>query len=178
VLIYLKDVIRWKRDSNPFQAEKKMGMKGPEVAENFDWLNGSENGFVWLGHACFFMRINGVNLITDPVFEKLSPFHKRYTTLPFHINELPQIDYILLSHNHRDHLSGNSLKNILKKNNGDTDEEQWAEIPAITGDVIFFPGWLQHRTQPNTTDRERWVVSTNYTNHQYLTFNNIQERRN
>jgi uncharacterized protein (TIGR02466 family) len=70
------------------------------------------------------------------------------------------------------------LKNILEKNNGDTDEEQWAVVPAITGDVIFFPGWLQHRTQPNTTDRERWVISTNYTNHQYLTFDNIQEKRN
>jgi len=110
-----KDVMKWKRATNPFQAEKKMGMEGPKVAENFNWLNGNEDGIAWLGHACFFMRINGLNLITDPVFEKLSPFHKRYTSLPFHINELPEIDYILLSHNHRDHLSGKSLKRILKK---------------------------------------------------------------
>jgi L-ascorbate metabolism protein UlaG (beta-lactamase superfamily) len=109
-----KDVMKWKRATNPFQSEKKMGMTGPEVAENFDWLSGSGDGIVWLGHACFFIRINGLNLITDPVFEKLSPFHKRYTSLPFHINELPEIDYILLSHNHRDHLSRKSLKAILK----------------------------------------------------------------
>ena len=110
-----KDVMKWKRDTNPFQAEKKMGMKGPEISENFNWLNGNDDGIVWLGHACFFIRINGLNIITDPVFEKLSPFHKRYSSLPFHINELPEIDYILISHNHRDHLSGKSLKGILKK---------------------------------------------------------------
>jgi len=110
-----KDVMKWKRSTNPFQAEKKMGMRGPEVAEKFEWLSGIEDGIAWLGHACFFMRINGLNLITDPVFEKLSPFHKRYTFLPFDINELPEIDYILISHNHRDHLSGKTLKRILKK---------------------------------------------------------------
>ena len=34
-----KDVMKWKRATNPFQPEKNMGMKGPEVAENFNWLN-------------------------------------------------------------------------------------------------------------------------------------------
>lgn len=111
----LKDVMKWKRATNPFQAEKKMGMKGPEVSSDFNWLNGNEDGIAWLGHACFFIRINGLNIITDPVFEKLSPFHKRYSSLPFNTNEIPHIDYILLSHNHRDHLSGKSLKAILKK---------------------------------------------------------------
>ena len=110
-----KDVMKWKRATNPFQAEKKMSMKGPEVAVDFTWLNGKEDGLAWLGHACFFIRINGLNIITDPVFEKLSPFHKRYSSLPFNANEFPVVDYILLSHNHRDHLSGKSLKAILKK---------------------------------------------------------------
>lgn len=110
-----RDVMKWKRATNPFLAEKKMGMNGPDVATDFSWLNTSEDGMAWLGHACFFMRLNGVSIITDPVFEKLSPFHKRYTSLPFHIDELPEIDYILLSHNHRDHLSGKTLKSILRK---------------------------------------------------------------
>jgi L-ascorbate metabolism protein UlaG (beta-lactamase superfamily) len=142
-----KDVMKWKRATNPFQTEKKMGMTGPEVAENFDWLKGSEDGIVWLGHACFFIRINGINLITDPVFEKLSPFHKRYTSLPFNINELPEIDYILLSHNHRDHLSGKSLKNILKKSKEAkvlTGLKMGALIRSLTGHKdIEEAGWYQ-----------------------------------
>ncbi len=142
-----KDVMKWKRATNPFQAEKKMGMKGPEVAEDFNWLNGNEDGIVWLGHACFFIRINGVSLITDPVFEKLSPFHKRYTSLPFHISELPEIDYILLSHNHRDHLSGKTLKSILRKSKEAkvlTGLKMGALIRSLTGHKnIEEAGWYQ-----------------------------------
>jgi hypothetical protein len=63
-----KDVMKWKRDTNPFQAEKKMGMNGPEISENFNWLNRNDDGIVWLGHACFFIRINGLNIITDAVY--------------------------------------------------------------------------------------------------------------
>jgi uncharacterized protein (TIGR02466 family) len=65
------------------------------------------------------------------------------------------------------------LKNIHKRNNTDTDEDEWAVIPAVTGDVIFFPGWLQHRTQPNSSDKERWIVSTNYVNHRYMNFDQL-----
>jgi hypothetical protein len=39
----------------------------------------------------------------------------------------------------------------------------WKAIPAITGDVLFFPGYLRHRTQPNKNKNEkRWVLTTNY----------------
>lgn len=142
-----KDVIKWKRATNPFQAEKKMGMRGPEVAENFEWLNGKEDGIVWLGHACFFIRLNGVNIITDPVFEKLSPFHKRYTNLPFKISELPSVDYVLLSHNHRDHLCSKSLKQIFNKSKQAkvlTGLKMASLIRKLTGHkIIEEAGWYQ-----------------------------------
>jgi uncharacterized protein (TIGR02466 family) len=38
----------------------------------------------------------------------------------------------------------------------------WKEIPAITGDILIFPGWLQHRTQTNISDENRWVLTTNF----------------
>lgn len=39
----------------------------------------------------------------------------------------------------------------------------WKTIPAVTGDVLFFPGYLRHRTQPNkNTNEKRWVLTTNY----------------
>jgi uncharacterized protein (TIGR02466 family) len=37
----------------------------------------------------------------------------------------------------------------------------WKQVPAITGDVLMFPGWLLHRTQPSNSDEERWVLTTN-----------------
>lgn len=38
----------------------------------------------------------------------------------------------------------------------------WKEVPTITGDVCLFPGWLKHRTQPNKSKENRWVLTTNY----------------
>jgi uncharacterized protein (TIGR02466 family) len=37
----------------------------------------------------------------------------------------------------------------------------WKEVPAITGDVLVFPGWMQHKTQPSNVDDERWVLTNN-----------------
>lgn len=42
------------------------------------------------------------------------------------------------------------------------DVEEYCAVPAVTGDVLFFYGWLHHRTQPNQSDEERWVLTTNY----------------
>jgi uncharacterized protein (TIGR02466 family) len=39
----------------------------------------------------------------------------------------------------------------------------WKTVPATTGDVILFPGWIRHRTQPNKNkNTKRWVLTTNY----------------
>jgi len=37
----------------------------------------------------------------------------------------------------------------------------WRQIPTISGDVLIFPGWLNHRTQLNLSDENRWVLTTN-----------------
>jgi len=39
---------------------------------------------------------------------------------------------------------------------------EWRTIPAKTGDTFLFPGWLRHKTQENTLDKERWVLTTNF----------------
>ena len=38
---------------------------------------------------------------------------------------------------------------------------KWNEVKAKTGDVLMFPGWLIHRTQPSNSLNERWVLTTN-----------------
>ena len=37
----------------------------------------------------------------------------------------------------------------------------WGPIEVETGDVLFFPGWLTHKTEKNKTDNPRYVLSTN-----------------
>lgn len=39
--------------------------------------------------------------------------------------------------------------------------EYYTEVEAKQGDIIFFPGWLSHRSQPNQSNQERIVMGLN-----------------
>ena len=54
--------------------------------------------------------------MVDPIFGKLSPIMPRYTELPINPSKFKNIDYILLTHDHRDHCDIPSLKLLLKNN--------------------------------------------------------------
>ncbi len=71
----------------------------------------------WIGHATMLVRLGGANVLFDPVFsERASPVSfagpKRVVPLPIDIADLPQIDIVLISHNHYDHLDADSVKRI------------------------------------------------------------------
>ena len=109
------NVIRWKMSRNPQQQEKKADSYVPAVHTGNDFISSSEDMIVWLGHSTFFIRINGVTFITDPVFYDL-PFIKRRVGLPCPPEELQHLDFLLLSHAHRDHLDEKSIRTIYKIN--------------------------------------------------------------
>ena len=44
------------------------------------------------------------------------------------------------------------------------DNFTWRKIPAKTGDTLIFPSWLRHKTEPNGSDDDRWVMTTNVMN--------------
>lgn len=61
--------------------------------------------------------MDGLNFLTDPVFSnRASPFSfigpKRYRPLPLTLEELPPIDFIVVSHNHYDHLDISVVKHF------------------------------------------------------------------
>ena len=63
----------------------------------------------WLGHSTVIVEIDGVRLLTDPVWgERASPLAftgpKRFHRVPLSLAELPPIDAVVLSHDHYDHL--------------------------------------------------------------------------
>lgn len=81
---------------------------------------GLSNGeFVWLGHSTVLFKTMGKTIITDPVFHAASPLAliirqfnmtHRPTT-----QDLPQIDIVLISHDHYDHLDYKAIKQIKNK---------------------------------------------------------------
>lgn len=70
----------------------------------------------WLGHSTFLIQTAGITIITDPVFFGNFPFFSRTQPLPIAPKNLPPIDVVLISHNHKDHMDLRSLE-ILKKHN-------------------------------------------------------------
>ncbi|GES61884.1 dioxygenase [Aspergillus terreus] len=75
----------------------------------------------WLGHACYYVEFpSGLRVLFDPVFEdRCSPLSwlgpKRYTEAPCQIKDIPIIDAVVISHNHYDHLSYPTIKEISER---------------------------------------------------------------
>jgi len=62
----------------------------------------------WIGHATFLIQVGGINIITDPVFGDL-PFFRRQLHAGIPLEKIPDIDYVIISHNHRDHMDHAAL---------------------------------------------------------------------
>jgi L-ascorbate metabolism protein UlaG (beta-lactamase superfamily) len=73
----------------------------------------------WLGHSTVLLEIDGVRILTDPVFgDRASPVSfagpKRFHPVPAKLSELPPLDAVLLSHDHYDHLCAQSTLELAK----------------------------------------------------------------
>ena len=72
----------------------------------------------WLGHSTVLLKVDGVTMLTDPVFSdraglSLGPMTlglKRLVAPAISLNRLPQVDLIVLSHAHMDHFDIPTLR--------------------------------------------------------------------
>lgn len=110
-----RELLRWQMGTNPQKQEKKSDKWRMEVRDGHDFFKTDADALVWLGHATFLIRLNGKLLLTDPVFGHLGPL-RRLSPLPFSPDRIKNLDYVLLSHNHRDHADLPSLKQVLTQN--------------------------------------------------------------
>ncbi len=74
----------------------------------------------WFGHSTFLLEIDGKRLLLDPMLgpaaSPVSFFGKRFNPqLPIEIEDLPQIDAVLMSHDHYDHLDYPSIVKLRDK---------------------------------------------------------------
>jgi L-ascorbate metabolism protein UlaG (beta-lactamase superfamily) len=74
----------------------------------------------WLGHSTSLIELDGVVILTDPMFsERASPSTvvgpKRFHPPPVSLDELPHIDAVVVSHDHYDHLDMRSIEALAKK---------------------------------------------------------------
>ena len=73
------------------------------------------NSLIWLGHNSFFLQLAGKRLMIDPVYGSI-PFVKRRSQFPADPSIFRQIDYLLISHDHFDHLDKPSVARLVADN--------------------------------------------------------------
>ena len=109
----------WKRKRDPWTKVTDWSIPKKE----FDQPEGIRVTFV--NHSTFLIQIGDFNILTDPVWShRVSPFTfmgpARMRPPGVRLEDLPEIDLVLLSHNHYDHLDKATLKKLHKTHNPQT----------------------------------------------------------
>lgn len=95
----------------------------PEVKPDFaEFLKPSDRlKVIWFGHSTFLLNFSGKIILVDPVFSgNAAPFSflvKRFQPAVAKLEDLPKIDYIVISHDHYDHLDMMTMKFFAAKEN-------------------------------------------------------------
>jgi len=73
----------------------------------------------WLGHATLLIELEGKRILVDPVFGNAAPVPfvaRRFSPPPLKRKDLPHIDYVLISHDHYDHLEYATIRYLRSRN--------------------------------------------------------------
>lgn len=92
----------------------------PSIKTSLKELPLQEDLLVWFGHSSYYLQLNGKKILVDPVFSNsASPIPG--TNKPFKgsnvygVADMPEIDYLLISHDHYDHLDYKTIAELRKK---------------------------------------------------------------
>lgn len=108
-------VLKWRLSPNPQRKEKRAVKWNPPVNYLQTLAHVEGDALIWLGHNSFFLQIAGKRIMFDPVFGHI-PFVRRKSECPANPDIFTGIDYLLISHDHFDHLDRKSIARLLKNN--------------------------------------------------------------
>jgi len=127
-------------NTNPVSAGFKPGVERPSLADflcgganrvpsgplplvdpRADWGAAPETGLrvTRLGHSTLLIELDGVRILTDPVWgQRASPLAiagpRRFHPAPVALNALPPLDLIIISHDHYDHLDRGTIRALAR----------------------------------------------------------------
>jgi len=113
-LDYLK--MRWNEKTTPWP--DRLQISAPEFASRSPFKDRFEVTFI--GHSTTILRMGSIVIATDPILsERASPISflgpKRVRMPAVEFSEWPKIDYVLISHNHYDHMDIPTLKKLHER---------------------------------------------------------------
>ena len=114
------DFLRWQWES--WRMDKVPSSPAASVAADLALLKAPTTlpAVTWIGHGTALVQASGLNVLVDPIFsERASPVQifgpKRAQPPGVAMADLPNIDAVLISHNHYDHLDRNSVAQLDEK---------------------------------------------------------------
>ena len=113
----LKEFWKWRKESTkPKPLSFPLANNDPKFLQE----NRTQKTLTWIGHASFLIQLDGINILTDPhLTKRASPIvfagPSRTTPPGLAIEDLPEIDVIVISHNHYDHLDYQTILKITRK---------------------------------------------------------------
>ncbi|MFK7872413.1 MAG: MBL fold metallo-hydrolase [Oligoflexales bacterium] len=101
--------------------EKYPGNTIPYASSELSLFEASstQDAFIWFGHSTLLLHLNQKNILFDPIFSCCaSPvpfFVKRFQEPVLSLDQLPNIDFIVISHDHYDHLDMETIQYFIEK---------------------------------------------------------------
>ena len=157
-------------------------MSLPSIKTDLFQLDRKDNVIVWMGHSSLFVQIDSIRFLVDPILVTGSPvsfFNKPYPgTEVYKPEDIPDIDYLLITHDHWDHLdykAVTSLKDRIGKvvcglgvgehfrywkfNNENIIELDWNENVTLKENIVLHILTAQHYSGRASfgSDNTLWV---------------------
>ncbi len=96
--------------------ELRPGTDLPAVKTDLKQFGRDEDVMIWLGHSSLFIQTEGKRILIDPTLVTASPvsfFNKPFKgTKIYTPDDIPDIDYLIITHDHYDHLDYQTVKQI------------------------------------------------------------------
>lgn len=142
----------WQRVRNglpPVPHPSEFPASKPDPA--YPYVRADEIRITWLGQSGFLVQAEGVNVLTDPLLsERASPFSRfgpaRVVAAPLNVANLPNIDAVIISHDHYDHLDRTTCVALLKRFG--------SGLPFLT--PLGYRAWFANLGASNVTERDWW----------------------
>jgi len=137
----------------------------PSIKHNLNTINADQTPcVVWMGHSSYFIKYKQTTFLVDPVMSGYAaPFPFAIQAFAgadiYSYNDIPQIDYLIITHDHYDHLDyktvlalKNKTKNIITHLGVGEHFKSWGFKPEIISEL----DWWQDQKLP----RDLSITST------------------
>jgi len=132
----------------------------PSMSPLEAWAKKPQSGLrvTWLGHSTMLIEIDGVRILTDPVWgPRASPSAlvgpRRFQAVPVSLREMPPVDVVVVSHDHYDHLDYPTIRALARTSvpfvaslGVGAHLEYWGVQPERITEL----DWWESHTLPNT----------------------------